>query len=248
MSKETTLRIARPEKAADFAEAFGARGRVQISDVLALDAADAIHECLARHKEWNLVFTQAGQHRAVPISAFSRWPPTQRRKLEKAIYAEARNGFQYYYATVPIYDIYHERLLPGHFFHRVFEFLNSDAVLDFVRCIASDPEIGFADAQATRYGPGHFLTCHDDAVSGKERRIAYVLNLTPIWRPDWGGALQFFGADANIVEAYTPRFNALNLFRVPSDHSVGLVAPFAGVARYSITGWFRAGRDPGRSF
>ena len=98
--------------------------------------------------------------------------------------------------------------------------------------------------QATRFDPGHFLTCHDDSVEGKNRLFAYVLNLSQVWRPDWGGSLQFFNSEGNVEEAYTPAFNTLNMFRVPADHSVGIVAPFAGASRYSITGWLRSGKDP----
>ena len=115
-----------------------------------------------------------------------------------------------------------------------------------MRAVTGDDTIAFADAQATRFDPGHFLTCHDDKVGGKSRRVAYVLSLSPVWRPDWGGALQFFGVDGNIEQAYVPTYNAINLFRVPSDHSVSIVAPFAGASRYSITGWLRSGKDPMR--
>ena len=86
---------------------------------------------------------------------------------------------------------------------------------------------------------------HDDDVAGKNRRCAYVLSFCPGWRPDWGGALQFFGPDGNVEGAFTPAHNALSLFRVPMDHSVGVVAPYAGSDRYSITGWLRSGADPG---
>ena len=97
---------------------------------------------------------------------------------------------------------------------------------------------------ATRFQPGHFLTRHNDNVEGKRRRIAYVLNLSRDWNPDWGGALQFFDKHDNVQCAYTPSFNTLNLLRVPSVHSVGIVAPFAASNRLSITGWLRSGRDP----
>ena len=65
-----------------------------------------------------------------------------------------------------------------------------------------------------------------------------------MWRADWGGALQFFGPDGNVSEAFTPAFNVLNVFKVPAVHSVAMVAPFAGASRYSITGWLRSGANP----
>ena len=66
--------------------------------------------------------------------------------------------------------------------------------------------------------------------------------MTPEWRPDWGGALQFYNESRDkIVDEYLPTFNALNLFRVPMWHSVTQVTPF-GDMRYAISGWLE--REP----
>ena len=121
----------------------------------------------------------------------------------------------------------------------VYDRLNSEPFLAFVRALTGDPRCAYADAQATRYRPGDFLTAHDDDVAGKHRLYAYVLNFTPSWRPDWGGLLAFHEADGHVSEAYTPSFNALNIFRVPQLHAVTQVASFAGAHRLSITGWVR---------
>ena len=95
-------------------------------------------------------------------------------------------------------------------------------------------------SEATRYGPGHFLTAHNDNIAGKNCLAAYVINMTPFWRADWGGNLLFLGKEGHVEEGYVPCFNALNLFRVPQVHMVSHVAPFANARRYSITGWLRA--------
>jgi Rps23 Pro-64 3,4-dihydroxylase Tpa1-like proline 4-hydroxylase len=100
-------------------------------------------------------------------------------------------------------------------------------------------DVAFADAQATRYGPGDFLTAHDDAVEGKHRRAAYVFGLSRDWRAEWGGLLLFHEPEGE-VRGYVPQYNALNLFAVPQPHSVSLVAPFAPRERLSVTGWLRA--------
>ncbi|MNL50034.1 hypothetical protein D3C87_1730150 [compost metagenome] len=67
-----------------------------------------------------------------------------------------------------------------------------------------------------------------------------MLNLTPRWRAEWGGQLQFLDADGDVSESLIPAFDALNVFRVPQSHAVSVVAPFAGAPRYSITGWWRS--------
>jgi len=60
-----------------------------------------------------------------------------------------------------------------------------------------------------------------------------------VYFPDWGGYLNFYDDDGDVIAGYRPRFNALNLFAVPQQHNVSFVPPFAAVARYAITGWFR---------
>lgn len=62
-------------------------------------------------------------------------------------------------------------------------------IRDLIRDITGDRDIRFADAQATAFSPGDFLTGHDDRFAGKDRRAAYVLGLTPVWRLEWGGLL-----------------------------------------------------------
>ena len=41
---------------------------------------------------------------------------------------------------------------------------------------------------------------HDDSALGKNRLAGYVLNLTPAWNPNWGGALQFYDSHDNCVD------------------------------------------------
>lgn len=225
-------------------DTFERRGRMQVHNFLLEESADRIHRCLSGFRRWNLVYRVAGKHVDSDASAIAKWPRAQRRKLEKIVHGEARSGFQYRYSNIPIYDIFHQQQLPGHFLNDVLTFLNSDPFLGFVRQATGDDSISFADAQGTRYSAGDFLTCHDDDVANKHRRVAYVLGLTPTWRPEWGGLLAFVADDGNVADAYVPCYNTLTLFRVPTKHFVSLVSPFTDAARYSITGWLRSGTDP----
>jgi Rps23 Pro-64 3,4-dihydroxylase Tpa1-like proline 4-hydroxylase len=71
--------------------------------------------------------------------------------------------------------------------------------------------------------------------------VAYVLNLArEDWHPDWGGYLLFLDEEGDVIEGFRPRFNALNLFRVPQSHSVSYVPPFAPIGRMAVTGWLRS--------
>lgn len=242
---DAPLALADALPVAELAAQYARAGRVQVREVLLERSAQRIHAALVAQRQWNLVLQRDGRHQDMDFEAVAGWSAADRSRLEQLVREGARDGFQYHYANIPLYDVWHGQLLPGHLFEDVFRFLNSPAFLGLARTITGEHGIAFADAQLTRFGPGHFLTRHDDDVAGKHRRAAYVLNLTPSWRMDWGGILQFTDADGDVSGGYTPRWNALNLFRVPQPHSVSLVTPFAGAERFAITGWLRSGADPG---
>lgn len=215
-------------------------GRVHIPEFLDIQSADKIHHSLAEQLEWNLAWNDQGRHTDLSYTGVMEWTNEQRELLSQKIHRQAETEFQYCYSAIPIFDIYKNKALPGHFFNDIYEFFNSAKFLAFVREVTGQQSIVYADMQATRFSKGNFLTEHDDAVQGKNRVAAYVLNLTPQWRRDWGGALVFpSDGKTNDGELFFPKFNALNIFSVPQKHFVSYVTPFAAAQRYSITGWFR---------
>tara|TARA_B110000483_G_scaffold234850_1_gene305520 strand:+ start:3956 stop:4651 length:696 start_codon:yes stop_codon:yes gene_type:complete len=91
----------------------------------------------------------------------------------------------------------------------------------------------------SKYKGGNFLSPHSDNGNGK---LAFVLNLTKNWKPQYGGILHFMNdTKTEIVESFTPLFNNLMLFEVPEGgipHFVSHVVPYVKQERYSITGWY----------
>ena len=166
--------------------------------------------------------------------------PQQEAELMNRAYSAARDDFHYLYDNHPMSNDGEPYPDPSHYLAAVTRFLNSAPVLDFARRVTGSAAIDFAEAQATRYRAGHFLNLHDDSRGQKKRVAAYVLNMTPGWRLDWGGALLFPDWRGHLAEGYAPAFNALNILAVPQPHLVGFVSPFAGADRLSITGWFRS--------
>jgi SM-20-related protein len=153
---------------------------------------------------------------------------------------EAGHAYGYRYRSYPLVMAYLERWHPGSAHERLLEELNGADVLDLMREVTAIPEIIKMDGQATLYAPGDFLWPHSDAEGARGRRVAYVLSLTAEdWRPQWGGYLNFFSPAWDIERAIRPRFNSLNLFRVPQWHSVSEVTGGAPLARYAVTGWAR---------
>lgn len=219
--------------------AFARDRRVQVRDVLTDASARAIHRVLRDDTPWGMSW-QAGAHgpHAMRQAQLAAMPDAER---DAQTLAAMRGGdYAFGYASYPLVQAYLGRWVPGGPHDQLLEHINAAPVLDFVRDVTGIPELVKADAQATLYAPGHFLAVHNDQHAERGRRVAYVLNLcADDWRPDWGGYLQFYDADGDVIAGYRPRFNALNLFAVPQLHNVSFVPPFAPVARYAITGWFR---------
>ena len=65
----------------------------------------------------------------------------------------------------------------------------------------------------SRYKSGHFLSPHSDINNGK---LAFIINLTPGWKPQYGGNLHFLNNNrTEILNTLTPAFNNLIIFEVP---------------------------------
>jgi Rps23 Pro-64 3,4-dihydroxylase Tpa1-like proline 4-hydroxylase len=223
---------------------FRRRRRVHIPGFLAGSGADRVQRHLRERTDWRLVINQGEKLFELDRQAQAALAPAQAERLEDAVNQAARRSFQFRFETIRVPDEEAERAADGSLLADLACFLSSDIALAFLREVTGEPAVQFADAQGTAYGPRHFLTVHDDEVAGKNRAAAYVLNLTPEWRIDWGGLLMFHGPDGHVEEALAPRFNALNLFAVPQPHSVSYVTPFVPNRRYAVTGWLRTSPKP----
>ncbi len=231
-------RLDRSTLAAEFVRA----GRLQVRDVLTDESALAVRRTLAEETPWGLAWQAGSAASANLIRADELRGLDDEEQASIAARAAGTDGQDYAFAyySYPLVTAYLERWRPGSPQERLLEELNSPQLLDFMRAITGIDEIVKMDGQATLYGPGHFLWPHSDAESERGRRVAYVLNLTlGEWKPQWGGYLNFFDGDWEIEQAFRPRFNCLNLFRVPQWHSVSEVAASAPLARYAVTGWAR---------
>jgi len=217
------------------------RGRVHVPGFLRPEKAEEIFDA-CRGADYRLSFK--GQHTDYDLTErdVAALELGQKAGLLNLIHAQASTGFEYLFDVHRLSDLAEAHALSPGVLADLLAMLNSEATLSVFRAMTGDPDIRYADAQLTRYRPGHFLTEHDDRHPDKHRLYAYVINLTPVWRVDWGGLLMFMAEDGHVAEAYAPRWNAINLFKVPQPHAVSVVAPFAKGARYSITGWLRGQR------
>jgi len=232
--------------AEELARAFGDRRRLQIRDFLEAADAERIHDVLAKQTPWWLAYNVGDKVEQLPPDFLQTLPQAQLNQILLGINERAKRQYQFLYQFYPITSMYFTPTAPKLPVLEILEFLNSAPMLNFFRKLTGRPDVRWVDSQATLYRSGNFLKSHSDEEPHNNRRVAaYVLNLTKLWERDWGGYLQFFDARHDIEWAYRPIFNALNIFRVPQDHSVGMVSSFATGLRFSVTGWFRSDAPPG---
>jgi SM-20-related protein len=221
------------------AEQFAQAGRVSIENFLETECADALYQDLRARKDWLEILNNGDQLIELNRDIQRNLTEQQRADLAQITYDNARNGFQYRYETIRVPDLEKERVQSDDVIARFASWISAGEARAFLRTVTAGQDILFADAQATAYSPGHFLTGHDDNFAGKNRHSAYVFGLTPVWRPEWGGLLLFHESDNHFQSALVPDFNRINLFKVPQMHSVSEVTRSAAYRRYSITGWLR---------
>ncbi|TPW05326.1 MAG: 2OG-Fe(II) oxygenase [bacterium] len=233
-----TLRLSPALDATALRTAFQARQRLHIPGVLDSDSAEALVAAMEAFDGWKVSVSAGGEFFELPLRGRIAAEPGKQGWIDGARVDGSEPRMQYIFDTRRL-DM-EPQDAPRDAVSEVLAFLNGPDFLALVRGVTGDDRIDFADAQATRYRPGHVLTGHDDAAEGKNRLYAYVLNLTRDWRADWGGVLAFEGEGGHIEDGFAPAFNALNIFAVPMRHAVTQVASFAPRDRLSITGWLRS--------
>lgn len=222
-----------------FREDFAVNRRVQIPNFFDDEVAEDIEQVL-KTLDWQLVLKTNEKH--VDVYPFQLAEMGAEKAAEIQAYAKSRgaHAFAYLYENYPIADMLASGNLQNDILLQLNETMNSKSVVDFFNAVTGF-DVRFCDMQATNYGPGHFLTCHDDGNIGKNRKFAYVFSLCRDWKAEWGGQLQFLDADGNVTQSFVPKYNTVSILEVPQDHHVSQVSEFTPNSRLSITGWYRTG-------
>jgi hypothetical protein len=236
--ERTSFRLNPALDVARLASGFRRDRRVHLTNFLVEEDAEALLRHLRGDCGWRVVIRHGDKRYEFSPSDFS---DKQRDKLNHIVRQANPDGIHYCFQTVYVPHSESERAANPTPLNLFVEFLSSAPVLSLVKAITGADDVLFADGQATAYGPGDFLSMHNDDQRAEKRKVAYSFGLSPSWDVDWGGLLLFLGSDGHVERAFAPVFNALNLFAVPQRHCVTLIAPFAESRRYSVSGWFRGG-------
>jgi len=225
------------------ASRFAQTGRVQVRDVLTPETAREVLMVLAKGTQWGMA-VGAGEEKPRSFRAEeTRTPQGQQSLAAAAKNAEAHSAqgeYGFRFAHYPILTAVQEQWSDGAAHEVLLEHINAPEFMGLARDITGIDTLFKADGQATLFGPGHYLGRHIDSHVAEGWEVAYVLNFArEDWHPDWGGYLLFLDDEGDVIEGFRPRFNALNLFKVPQSHMVSFVPPFAPLGRLAVTGWLR---------
>lgn len=132
-------------------------------------------------------------------------------------------------------------------FNMIFEYLNSDATLNYIKQITGIPELS---CDPTLHGAGIHVypkngkldihldySLHPTLI--KERRVNLIYYLNEVWDTSWGGALELYDSsfDLSKTTKLEPKWNTAVLFRTSDISYHGLPKPIQcpdGVERRSL--------------
>lgn len=86
------------------------------------------------------------------------------------------------------------------------------------------------------YDKGDFLNLHTD----ENRGVAFILNLTEGWKPEYGGMLNIVKNETEFTAIF-PEFNSLVLLELGEEgvpHFVSEISKYAPLSRIAISGWY----------
>jgi hypothetical protein len=224
---------------------FSRTGRARINGFLQPHDAEALYQHLRHHVVWRSFLVANGQLLGTPQDARIGGTSDEEREIVSLAYDGARNGFAYLYDADRLFPEDESDGAPvrGDVKTPILAdssaFLSGSRFMEFVRGVTGLPELETVHSQAVRFRPGHFVTFQSGTWSADKtgrRRVSFFLNLTPAWKPEWGGLIEFRAADGSLVEALVPCFNVLDVFTFPKGYWVSCVAPFAGGPRFDISG------------
>ena len=218
-------------------EALTRNGRVLIRDFFEPHVVEALAGAFGAI-DWRLLFRDESGDRKLLGDELRGLTPAGRMDLAARVNRLAEREFQFLYHSHSMVDT--AKRGDADVLTRCVRWMADDEFMSLMRRLSGMDEINRVYAQATLYSRGNFLLVHNDETAVERRRLAYVINLTRRWRPDWGGLLHFADDEGNVVDTFFPHFNSLSLFTVPQKHFVSYVAPYAQGERYAVTGWLIA--------
>ena len=144
------------------ATTLGNRGQVQIHDFASEESAETLHGWLQRHNDWYLSYKEGPDNFETSDAEFAVLTLEQKHRFTAGLYRRAHSGFQYLFKRYSISQAVSSGENQGHPIHAVRHWVTGEDFLGVMRHVTRRDHIRTSDSYASLYGPGHFLTRHDD--------------------------------------------------------------------------------------
>ena len=145
-----TIKMNSALQSAALARDYAVKKRLQLPEFLEPPSAHEAYESL-HGLPWGMAYNDGSTVHQLSPEQIAAMDDRKADEITAGIQERARTEFQFLYAFFPILQAY---TLPTRY--KIFdflEFLNSSAVLDFIRGLTGIDQIRWADAQATWYRP-----------------------------------------------------------------------------------------------
>ena len=167
------------------ATTLASRRRVQIHDFASAESAKALHDLLQQHDDWYLSYNEGPDNFETSEVEFAALTMEQKHRFTAGVYRRASR------LSVPVQAVLHQSGCglgresgPSH--ARRARVGYGEGFSGLMRDVTGRDDIRTSDSYASLYGPGHFLTRHDDRHPTHQRIAAWVLSMTPEWDENWG--------------------------------------------------------------
>jgi SM-20-related protein len=230
-----------PEIDIDLAQAsFAFQRRVQIRTIFDETCADSIHDCLARETPWGFAWWNGQATEFICKQEMDTLAMEHAGQIAQFVQSLAQSGeFGFAFHCHPLLPSIEgqKKWMTPPLLDDLLAFLNSRDVLELVKEISACSNICRADAHATLFAPNQFHSLLQESGQG-QKRLAYALNFTRNWHEDWGGYMQFYSPNGDILQGYKPQFNSLSLCDVSQAHGISVVPGHAPYGHLAIRGYF----------
>lgn len=211
-------------------------GHAVVEDIWKAAFAEQVIQNIVRNVSFLQCFYAGNEQKELSEKQLSELPQEERQSLFQQIHAEAGKGLGHYYARWQC-DSQGQQSASGAL-HSALTWLTNEDNLDLVRDISGIKNLNSVGCMVCRFSQGQYISQRVSGEEDQQRKLAFIIDLTPEWKPEWGGLLHLHATDEQPATFFTPSFNQLTLFDAQKPWSLSYVAPYIKYYRYSLVGWF----------
>ena len=190
---------------------YAKTSKIKISNFLNEYFAEELFKYAVLEKNWNLAT-------GIDNQKYEKQDNIQNDKINNLQIKNVNAAFGKDHFTYIFYRTMNNGKNMSYFEFTLRKILNSSEFLTMLNEITDLGLTKLTTMFMSKYKAGNFLSPHTDKGNG---RMAFVINLTKFWKPQYGGNLHFMNDErTEIIDTFVPEFNNLILFYVPEENGI----------------------------